>query len=127
MRVFHTVRTWSRRTIWGDRVSIDYSRCLKNHAYKTQLFLQFEGPTKLLVQTRASRVNDVLTTEEVNEIANAPPGVTREAVELVGERTTGASGDKPAPSSKPKVETVKQSIATVRGGKVEFQQTETSQ
>jgi uncharacterized protein (AIM24 family) len=60
------IRTWSRRTIWGDR-----------------LFLQFTGPTTLLVQSRAARLSDVLSTREVNEIADAPPGVAREAVENV--------------------------------------------
>ena len=100
---------------------------MDHYAYNAQLFLQFEGPTKLLVQTRASRVNDILTTEEVNEIANAPPGVTREAVDYVREPTTDPSSAEPAPSPQPKVESVKQSFATVRGGKVEFQQTETSQ
>ena len=99
-----------------------------NHdAHKPQLFLQFEGPTKLLVQTRASRVNDVLTTEEVNEVANAPPGVTKEAVDVVRERNTDPAGAEPAPAPQPKAENIKQSFATVRGGKVEFQQTENPQ
>ncbi|KAL1956204.1 hypothetical protein VTO42DRAFT_7551 [Malbranchea cinnamomea] len=108
MRVWHTIRTWSRRTIWGDR-----------------LFLQFEGPTKILVQTRASRVNDVLTTEEVNEIASAPPGVTRDAVHTVEERTKDVSGTGPAAAPQMKEANVKQSFATVRrDGKVEFRQAE---
>lgn len=51
------VRTWSRRTIWGDR-----------------LFLKFEGPTTILLQSRGTRVRDVLTTQHVNEIADAPAG-----------------------------------------------------
>jgi Mitochondrial biogenesis AIM24 len=57
------LRTWSRRTIWGDR-----------------LFLRFEGPTTILIQSRASRVRDVLTREEVNEIADAPAGVLMDTV-----------------------------------------------
>lgn len=51
------VKTWSRRTIWGDR-----------------LFLRFEGPTTVLLQSRANRVNEVLTSEQINEIADAPAG-----------------------------------------------------
>lgn len=66
-RVAYRIRTWSRRTIWGDR-----------------LFLQFTGPTTLLVQSRAARLSDVLSTQEVNEIADAPPGVARNAIETVG-------------------------------------------
>lgn len=59
MRIFHKVRTWSRMTIWGDR-----------------LFLQFDGPATILLQTRGPRINEVLTSHEVNEIANAPRGLT---------------------------------------------------
>lgn len=62
--VAYRIRTWSRRTIWGDR-----------------LFLQFTGPTTLLIQSRAARPSDVLSTREVNEIADAPPGLAREVIE----------------------------------------------
>lgn len=53
------VRTWARATIWGDR-----------------LFLHFRGPTTILLQTRAARIRDVLTSEDVNEIADMQPAVT---------------------------------------------------
>ncbi|KAI0506400.1 mitochondrial biogenesis AIM24-domain-containing protein [Xylaria bambusicola] len=56
-RVFFSMRTTARRTIWGDR-----------------LFLQFRGPTTILMSSRASRVSDVLTNAEVNEIADTPAG-----------------------------------------------------
>jgi hypothetical protein len=46
-------------TIWGDR-----------------LFLQFDGPTTILLQSRGARINEVLTTHEVNELASAPRGLT---------------------------------------------------
>ena len=62
-RLFHRIRAWSRRTIWGDR-----------------LFLQFTGPATLLIQSRASRVSDVLSAREVSEIADAPPGVVQKVV-----------------------------------------------
>ena len=64
-RFLHTLRTMARRTIWGDR-----------------LFLQFRGPTTLLMSSRGVRVADVLSGEQVNEIADAPPGVLPMAVEL---------------------------------------------
>ncbi|KAK5082024.1 Altered inheritance of mitochondria protein 24, mitochondrial [Lithohypha guttulata] len=51
------IKTWSRRTIWGDR-----------------LFLRFEGPTTILLQSRGNRVNEILTSEQINEIADAPAG-----------------------------------------------------
>jgi uncharacterized protein (AIM24 family) len=61
----YRIRTWSRKTIWGDR-----------------LFLRFQGPTTLLIQSRAARVNDVLTGREVNEIADAPVGAVTEALAI---------------------------------------------
>jgi Mitochondrial biogenesis AIM24 len=69
------VRTWSRRTIWGDR-----------------LFLQFTGPTTILIQSRASRVRDVLTAREVNEIADTPPGTVKEAVRLALKKQSAETG-----------------------------------
>ncbi|CEN59656.1 Putative Altered inheritance of mitochondria protein 24, mitochondrial [Aspergillus calidoustus] len=59
MKIFHQLRTWSRMTIWGDR-----------------LFLQFDGPSTILLQSRGARINEVLTTHEVNELASAPRGLT---------------------------------------------------
>lgn len=41
-----------------------------------QLFLHFRGPTTILLQTRAARIRDVLTSEDVNEIADMQPAVT---------------------------------------------------
>jgi uncharacterized protein (AIM24 family) len=64
--ILFKIRTWSRRTIWGDR-----------------LFLKFNGPTTILLQSRASRVSDVLTKNEVNEIADVEPGTVKDAVKLL--------------------------------------------
>ncbi|OAX80733.1 hypothetical protein ACJ72_04929 [Emergomyces africanus] len=108
LKLWHTVRTWSRRTIWGDR-----------------LFLQFDGPATILVQSRASRIVDSLTTKQVNEIADAPPGITQEAVrkataKLGEEETTPKAKD----HSKSTTAISGLSIASVRrDGKVEFHQT----
>ncbi|KAH1493418.1 Altered inheritance of mitochondria protein 24, mitochondrial [Aspergillus fumigatus] len=59
MNILHKIRTWSRMTIWGDR-----------------LFLQFDGPTKILLQTRGPRINDIMSAREINEIADTPRGLT---------------------------------------------------
>ncbi|EFQ27288.1 uncharacterized protein GLRG_01783 [Colletotrichum graminicola M1.001] len=64
-RWMYSLRTTLRRTIWGDR-----------------LFLQFRGPTTLLMSSRGVRITDSLTNKEVNEIADAPAGTVPEAVEL---------------------------------------------
>lgn len=60
------ITTWSRRTIWGDR-----------------LFLRLEGPTTILIQSRANRVNEIMTSEQVNEIADAPAGVVDKTIRQV--------------------------------------------
>ncbi|KAI9147816.1 Altered inheritance of mitochondria protein 24 [Paramyrothecium foliicola] len=74
-RLIQSFRTMTRRTIWGDR-----------------LFLQFKGPTTILMSSRGVRVKDVLSNQEVNEIASAEPGVLPKAVELLtkpeGERVS---------------------------------------
>ncbi|KAF1816237.1 hypothetical protein P152DRAFT_454493 [Eremomyces bilateralis CBS 781.70] len=59
------LRTWTRRSISGDR-----------------LFLRFYGPSTVLVQSRGSSLRDVLTTNEVNEIADTPAGVVRGPVKV---------------------------------------------
>lgn len=64
-QLLFNLRTAARRTIWGDR-----------------LFLQFHGPTTILMSSRASRLNDVLTSRDVNEIADSPAGALQSAVTL---------------------------------------------
>ncbi|KAL2115256.1 hypothetical protein VTJ04DRAFT_10919 [Mycothermus thermophilus] len=62
-RLLYALRTVTRRTIWGDR-----------------LFLHFSGPTKVIMSTRGVRVRDVLSREDVNEIADVEAGVIPAAV-----------------------------------------------
>lgn len=64
-RTAFSLRTVARRTIWGDR-----------------LFLQFKGPGTIYMSSRGVRVADVLTDRDVNEIADAPAGEAPAAVEL---------------------------------------------
>ncbi|KAI1114022.1 mitochondrial biogenesis AIM24-domain-containing protein [Nemania sp. NC0429] len=102
-RLLYRIRTTARRTIWGDR-----------------LFLQFRGPMTILMSSRASRVSDVLTNAEVNEIADAPVGAVPAAVAAATEpKVTQAP-------AKPHEEAVKISIANVgKDGKVTFEETKT--
>lgn len=67
-RFLYGVRTSLRRTIWGDR-----------------LFLQFRGPTTLLMSSRGVSAADVLSNKQVNEIADTEAGVVHKAVELLSE------------------------------------------
>lgn len=64
-KMLFSLRTTARRTIWGDR-----------------LFLQFQGPTTILMSSRASRISDVLTKRDVDEIADTEAGVVQSAVTL---------------------------------------------
>ncbi|KKA23028.1 Altered inheritance of mitochondria protein 24, mitochondrial Precursor [Rasamsonia emersonii CBS 393.64] len=122
MKILHTIRTWARRTIWGDR-----------------LFLQFEGPATILVQSRAARVRDVLSDREVNEIADAPAGATYNALNRAEDKiqpdrksdyqVAAEEAVSEAPVLSRSVEQLtneikgtKQSIATVRDGKVVFEE-----
>ncbi|KAI9670072.1 MAG: Altered inheritance of mitochondria protein 24, mitochondrial [Trizodia sp. TS-e1964] len=101
-RIFFSLRTWSRRTIWGDR-----------------LFLQFYGPTTILLQSRASRLSDVLSSRDINEIADAPPGAIQAAVTLAKAKEE-ASESKPAATKIDHAPSLH--VASVGpGGKVKFQ------
>ena len=92
VRALFEARTVLRRTIWGDR-----------------LFVHVRGPTTLLMSSRGVRVSDVLTRENVNEIADTEAGSVAAAVE----RATGVKpasdkvSDKATSEAAIKVETVK--------------------
>lgn len=62
-RILYGLKTATRRTIWGDR-----------------LFLQFRGPTNILMSSRGVRVSDVLSREDINEIADTEAGVVGKAL-----------------------------------------------
>ncbi|KAG5928724.1 hypothetical protein E4U42_000088 [Claviceps africana] len=61
---WYSVRTMARRTIWGDR-----------------LFLQFKGPATILLSSRGVRAADVLSREQIDEIADAPAEALPAAME----------------------------------------------
>ncbi|KAK8242179.1 mitochondrial biogenesis AIM24-domain-containing protein [Phyllosticta capitalensis] len=103
-RVFFTLRTWTRKTIWGDR-----------------LFLQFRGPSTILIQSRGSRLSDSLTTRDINEIADSPAGAVHQAVTL--EQSESGSGTSKAaePAREPGTPEEKVTFAEVgKDGKVKF-------
>jgi hypothetical protein len=66
-RVLFTLRTATRRTIWGDR-----------------LFLQFKGPGTVVMSSRGGRLRDTLTREQVAEIADVQAGVVPEVLGEAG-------------------------------------------
>ncbi|KAK5119264.1 hypothetical protein LTR85_007878 [Meristemomyces frigidus] len=93
------MRTWGRRTIWGDR-----------------LFLHFRGPAQILIQSRGAALSDALTTRDVNEIADSPAGAVPQALAIkpadAVSPTDGVTSPKAAPT--------KMSYASVDGGAVKF-------
>ncbi|KAH7325046.1 mitochondrial biogenesis AIM24-domain-containing protein [Stachybotrys elegans] len=96
-RMLFRLRTTARRTIWGDR-----------------LFLQFKGPTTLLMSSRGVRVTDILSNDQVNEIADTEAGVFQKAIEDATKPAANAT-----PSSVSNASTVH--VASVRrDGKVTF-------
>ncbi|KAL1586020.1 hypothetical protein WHR41_04795 [Cladosporium halotolerans] len=93
-----TLRTWGRRTIWGDR-----------------LFLHFKGPANIIIQSRGGHLSDVLTTRDVNEIADSPAGSVTQA--LISPAEAGSSPIAPAAKASPTT----MSYASVTHGKVDFE------
>ena len=70
-------------------------------------------------------MNDVLTTEEVNEIASAPPSVTKEAIQTVTEREEDVAKSEQVsqPQSSVAAEDEKRGYATLRqDGKIDFEE-----
>ncbi|KAJ6170992.1 hypothetical protein N7470_000059 [Penicillium chermesinum] len=94
MRFLHKLRTWSRMTIWGDR-----------------LFLQFDGPTTVLVQTRGPRLNDIVSEQQVNEIADAPRGITQSSS---SGKTEEGSIDALVEKSRQEIQGISHSLAQIR-------------
>ncbi|KAL6704137.1 Altered inheritance of mitochondria protein 24, mitochondrial [Coniothyrium glycines] len=104
---YYTLKTWMRRTIWGDR-----------------LFLRFEGPTTMLLQSRASRVSDVLTLRDVNEIADSPPGAVQDVVsnkikQELKEIAAGQDAKAALAAESSSSGTIK--YATIKDGKAQFE------
>lgn len=74
------------------------------------------------MQSRAARVNDILTDGEVNEIADATPGVARAAVEATEAPALKEIASKAAAEHKTGQ---RQSVASVHhDGKVDIKSTE---
>lgn len=96
-RVFYSLRTMTRRTIWGDR-----------------LFLHFKGPSTILMSSRGVRVVDTLSNEQVNEIADSQAGTLASALELYGKPQSVQSTKEDVVESGIKVEQTK------KDGKVTF-------
>jgi hypothetical protein len=98
-KLLFNFRTAARRTIWGD-----------------SLFLKFHGPTTILLSSRASRISDVLTSRDINEIADSPRGAVQSAVTLASTPT-----DESAKKQVSDVPTGFHVAKITRDGKVKFE------
>ncbi|PNY25210.1 Altered inheritance of mitochondria protein 24, mitochondrial [Tolypocladium capitatum] len=99
-RTLFSLRTMTRRTIWGDR-----------------LFLQFKGPATILMSSRGVRIADALSSEQVDEIADSPAGALRKALGLPDQDRARASAGATAEQTPSAVH-----VASVgRDGKVTFE------
>lgn len=102
-RTLFGLRTMTRRTIWGDR-----------------LFLQFKGPATILMSSRGVRIADALSSEQVNEIADSPAGVLPKALEAPGQEKGQESTEAAATTAEQAPSAVH--VASVRrDGKVTFE------
>lgn len=108
-RLLFSLRTTARRSVFGDR-----------------LFLQFSGPTTILMSSRGARISDVLTKEDVNEIADVEAGVAPKVVEQVAKSKAGdATGHEAKSGAASETEKpVSIHVASVgKDGKVQFEDT----
>ncbi|OGE55340.1 hypothetical protein PENARI_c004G08538 [Penicillium arizonense] len=114
MQFFHKLRTWSRMTIWGDR-----------------LFMQFDGPTTILIQSRGPRLNDVLSGQEVNEIAGTPRGLSSAPYQAIEVEKTDSNKsasytsdiERSVEQLEQEIRGTSQSVAKIRkDGKVEIEE-----
>ncbi|KAF7715791.1 Altered inheritance of mitochondria protein 24, mitochondrial [Penicillium ucsense] len=109
MSILHRIRTWSRMTFWGDR-----------------LFLQFDGPATVLMQSRGPRVNDILSERQITELADAPRGISirPDQHEVRKATPTEAEISRTVESLNNELLGIRQSVAEIRkDGSVEIKET----
>jgi hypothetical protein len=100
-RVLFALRTATRRTIWGDR-----------------LFLQFKGPMTVVMSSRGTRVRDAVSREQMAEIADAEAGRVPDAVKLAAKPKQDEADGRQVSDSTTAIR-----VATVaKDGKVTFEE-----
>ena len=86
-----------------------------------KLFLRFSGPTTILLQTRASRISDVLKTQDVQEFADTSAGAVQTA--LRSGASTANVLTKPAVNNNPRLNVASKGA----DGRVSFRETDNFQ
>lgn len=78
-----------------------------------QLFLQFHGPSTILLQSQASRLADNLSSDEVNEIAKTPPGAVHAAMKKLSDKNGPGDSAAQEPSLPESKSTPRMNIASI--------------
>ena len=86
-----------------------------------KLFLRFSGPTTVLLQTRASRISDVLRAQDVQEFADSAAGTVQTAMSSA--TSTANVPIKPAVNNNPRLTVASKGF----DGKVSFRETDSFQ
>lgn len=85
--------------------------------------MQFDGPATVLVQSRGPRLNDVLSAQEVNDIAGTPRGLTYSPQQFEAEKKTVPHLTRSVETVNQEIKGISQSIAQIRSdGKVEVKE-----
>ena len=80
--------------------------------------MHFHGPATILIQSRAAAVSDVLSSQDVNEIADSPAGSVPTALAVKSPAEAGIS----ARATSPQSQATAVSFASVnRDGSVKFE------
>jgi hypothetical protein len=67
----------------------------------SQLFLHFHGPVTILVSSRGAKISDVLTSQDVNEIADSPAGAVPLTIHAKAAAEAGAAVVQTAAAERP--------------------------
>lgn len=85
-----------------------------------KLFLRFQGPTTILMQSRTARLSEVFRKDDFNELADTEPGALPTLTEDRKKIVIGTADARPiAAGSSRSPKALK--VAIVRDGKLEFQ------
>lgn len=96
---------------------------------KDQLFLRFQGPSTILVQSRTAPISEVFKKEDFSELADTEPGALPAPTKIAGQYTVDQSRKKIVIGSVDDRPTTVASgrhskglkVAIVKDGKLEFQ------
>lgn len=85
----------------------------------SKLFLRFEGPTTILMQSRTARLAEVFRRDDFNELADTEPGALEDQTKKI---IIGAADERQIATDSNSSRSLKAlKVAIVKDGKLEFQ------